>query len=183
MNGHHLVLGKLQDYITGDILLDTDDERCRQAIARLLVNRKGFRRDEIQPRVNLLVQAGGKKAIIKIDYALRISERIGMLVNFGPGSIVTRRRPLLAASRTLTSYQIPTVVATNGLDAEILDGISGKVISRGLESIPDREQLLKIVAEARFSRIPAKVAEMESRILYCYEVDGACPCDEDVCRL
>ncbi len=183
MNGHHLVLGKLQDYITGDTLLDTDDERCRQAIARLLVNRKGFRRDEIQPRVKLRVQAGEKKAIVKIDYALRISERIGMLVKFGPGSIVTRRRPLLAASRILTSCQIPIVVVTNSLDAEILDGNSGKVISRGVESIPDREQLLKIVAEARFNRIPAKVAEMESRILYCYEVDGACPCDEDVCRL
>ena len=42
MNGHHLILGKLSDYLTGDTLDDTHDERYRQKIARLLVDRKGY---------------------------------------------------------------------------------------------------------------------------------------------
>ena len=33
MAGHHLILGKLADFLTGDILDDTLDERYRQAIA------------------------------------------------------------------------------------------------------------------------------------------------------
>jgi hypothetical protein len=43
--------------------------------------------------------------------------------------------------------------------------------------------LIEIINSDLFSRIPAKRAEMESRILYCYEVDGSCPCDENVCKL
>ncbi len=106
-----------------------------------------------------------------------------MIIKFGPGSIVTRRRPLLAASRILVPYQIPVAVVTNGEDAEVLDGASGRIISRGLEAIPSKGQLMKISFTGLFSRIPAKRAEMESRILYCYEVDGSCPCDENVCKL
>jgi hypothetical protein len=106
-----------------------------------------------------------------------------MIIKFGPGSIVTRRRSLLAASRVLAPYQIPIAVVTNGEDAEVLEGASGRVISLGLETIPSREQLIEIINSDLFSRIPAKRAEMESRILYCYEVDGSCPCDENVCKL
>jgi hypothetical protein len=106
-----------------------------------------------------------------------------MILKFGPGSIVTRRRPLLAASRILAPYQIPIAVVTNGEDAEVLEGASGRVISRGLETIPSREQLIEIIYTDLFSRIPAERAEMESRILYCYEVDGSCPCDENVCKI
>ena len=39
MGGHHLILGKLTDFISGEILDDTLDERHRQKIARLLVAR------------------------------------------------------------------------------------------------------------------------------------------------
>ena len=106
-----------------------------------------------------------------------------MIIKFGPGSIVTRRRPLLAASRVLSSYQIPIAVVTNGEDAEVIEGASGRLISRGLDTIPSREQLTEIRGTDPFERISAKQAEMESRILYCFEVDGSCPCDENVCIL
>ena len=38
MGKHHLVLGELTDYITGETRVDTHDERARQTIARLLVD-------------------------------------------------------------------------------------------------------------------------------------------------
>jgi hypothetical protein len=129
------------------------------------------------------VQAGENRAVIKIDFLINLSGKVCMILKFGPGSIVTRRRPLLAASRILAPYQIPIAVVTNGEDAEILEGASGRVISRGLETIPSREQLIKLRNTDLFSRIPAERAEVESRILYCYEVDGSCPCDENVFRL
>ena len=183
MAGHHLILGEQIDYITGETITDTYDERYRQKIARLLVNHKGYQKKDIKPRVDLLVQAGKNRAILKIDFLVRLSGKTCMIIKFGPGSIVTRRRPLLAASRILAIYQIPIAVVTNGEDAEVLEGASGRVISQGLERIPDRKQLMDIIREHHFNRIPAKRAEMESRILYCYEVDGSCPCDEDVCKL
>ena len=106
-----------------------------------------------------------------------------MIIKYGPGSLVTRHRPVLAASRVLAPYQIPVAVVTNGEDAEILDGSSSKVLSRGLDAIPTKTELGEIADRFDFIPIPAKRAEMESRILYCYEVDDSCPCDEDICKL
>jgi hypothetical protein len=183
MAGHHLILGEVTDFITGESIIDTHDERYRQKIARLLIYHKGYQKNDIKPRRELLVQAGENKAVIKIDFSINLSGKVCMIIQFGPGSIVTRRRPLLAASRILAPYQIPISVVTNGEDAEVLEGASGRVISRGLETIPSREQLIKLSDTALFSRIPAHRVEIESRILYCYEVDGSCPCDENVCRL
>ncbi len=183
MAGHHLILGEQTDFITGETIIDTHDERYRQKIARLLINHQGYQKKDIKPRQNLLVQAGENRAIIKIDFVISISDKVCMIIKFGPGSIVTRHRPLLAASRILAPYQIPIAVVTNGEDAEVLEGASGRVISRGLETIPTREHLQRSISGDLFNGIPAKQAEMESRILYFYEVDGSCPCDENVCRL
>ena len=114
MNGHHLILGEVEDFITGQRLKDTHDERYRQKIARLLVVHKGYRKADIEPRRKLVVQADDRKAIVKIDFVINLSNRACMIIKFGPGSIVTRRRPVLAASRILVPYQIPVAVVTNG---------------------------------------------------------------------
>jgi len=183
MNGHHLILGEVVDHITGEIINDTHDERYRQKIARLLINQKKYLRSDIKPRQELLVKAGDNRAIIKIDFLIHVSTRIGMVIKYGPGSIVTRRRSVLATSRLVTLYQVPIAVVTNGEDAEILDGFSGNVLSQGLDTIPSKPQLIDIVSDAPSNKISGSRTEMELRILYCYEVDGSCPCDEDVCKL
>jgi hypothetical protein len=183
MNGHHLILGELEDFITGETIKDTHDERYRQKIARLLVNQKGYLKADIEPRRKLIVKAGNFSALLKIDFVINLSDRACMIIKFGPGSIVTRRRPVLAASRILASYQIPIAVVTNGEDAEILEGPSGKVLSQGLETIPSRSMLQRIAEDNNFKSISEKRAEIESRIIYCFEVDGSCPCDEDICML
>jgi hypothetical protein len=182
MNGHHLILGKLDDFITGEPLKDTHDERYRQKIARLLVSRRGYRKEDIVPRQDLPVQAGENRAIIKIDFLIKLSGKVCIVIKYGPGSIVTRRRSVLAASRLMAPYQIPIAVATNGEDAEILEGSTGKVISQGLETIPSKQELIERVCKDHFNEIQADRAEIESRILYCYEVDDSCPCNEDICK-
>ena len=183
MNGHHLILGELDDLITGETLKDTLDERYRQKIAGLLVNQKGYLKADITARQNLLVAAGECKATVKVDFVINFAGRIWMIIKFGPGSIVTRQRPVLAASRIMAPYQIPVAVVTNGEDAEILDGASGNILSTGLETIPSKSELQQMAAKDHFRTIEKNRADMESRIVYCFEVDGSCPCDDDVCRL
>ena len=39
---HHLIYGTLQDYLTDEELTDTDDERIRQELSRLMVEEKGY---------------------------------------------------------------------------------------------------------------------------------------------
>ena len=183
MDGHHLILGKTTDYITGETIEDTHDERYRQNIARLLVNEKSYDKSDIKPRSELLVRAGEKKAIIRVDFLISIENRILMIIKYGPGSIITRHRPALSASRLVAPYQVPVVVVTNGVDADILDGSTGKVISSGLDTIPPKPELLKYSGKFIFGEIPGNRTEAEARILYAYEVDGSCPCDDTICRI
>ena len=183
MAGHHLILGELQDIITGETLQDTHDERLRQGLAALLVEEKGFLRKDIRPRWPLTLRADEKCAIINIDFGIFIDSRACMVIKYGPGSLVTRHRPALAVSRMLVSYQIPVVVVTNGVDADILDGPSGKVIAWGLDAIPDRTSLKKRVAGQIFASIQPGRAEKESRIAFAFEIDGSCPCDDTICKI
>jgi len=183
MNGHHLILGEIRDFLSGEIITDTHDERYRQKIARFLVDSLGYKREEIHSRVDLIIKVDKKAAKLKVDYTISLMGKSAMIIKYGPGSLVTRRRPALAASRLLCSYQIPFVVVTNGEDAETLDGFSGKIISSDIESIPPREDLLHFLPRLKLKPIKTRQVEMESRILYAFEVDDSCPCDDTICRL
>jgi hypothetical protein len=181
--GHHLILGKLADALSGDLLDDTHDERYRQALIRLLLEEKGYAKEDLISRHALIVGAGSNQGRVAVDLLVSLEDRITMLIKYGPGSLVTRERPALAAGRVVAAYQIPIVVVTNGEDAHILDGAKGRVQGRGLAAIPKRSSLMEIRRRALFTPIDTAGVERESRLLYCYEIDGACPCDETVCRL
>lgn len=183
MEGHHLILGKTTDFITGKTIEDSHDERYRQKIARLLVDIKLYEKKDVTPRYDLLARAGNKKAIIKVDFLILLDNRICMIIKYGPGSITTRHRPAIAASRLVAEYQIPVVVVTNGEDADILEGLTAKIISSGLDTIPAKPELIKLSERFAFPIIPAARAEAESRILYAYDIDGSCPCDNSICRI
>ena len=183
MGGHHLILGELEDFITGETLEDSHDERYRQKLARLLAEERGFAKSEIIPRNDLTLRAGENRGVIRVDFRVELSGKVGMIVRYAPGSLVTRHRPALALSRIMAPYQIPVVVVTNGEDADVLGGSSCKLTGSGFDAIPSRSELAEIMAKADFSPIPEKRAEMESRIAYCYEIDGACPCDTNICKL
>jgi hypothetical protein len=183
MGGHHLILGELGDFITGEMLADTHDERYRQKIARFLVADKGYAKADIHPRSPLIVAAGNRKGRLMLDFMVTVDDRTAMVIKYGPGSLVTRYRPTLAISRLVAPYQIPVVVVTNGESAHILDGETGKLAASGFDQLPDRENLVQQLKRADFSPISIKRAEMESRIVYAFEIDGGCPCDDSTCRI
>ncbi len=183
MNGHHLILGNLIDFISDKTIKDTHDERYRQKLARLLVLEKGYAKKEIESHVELHVKADNKQAIVWVDFIITLSLKVGMIIKYGPGSIITRHGPSLAAARIVVPYQIPIVVVSNGEDAEVLEGASGAIVARGLDAIPSRQDLKKRMQNDSFKPISKKQAEMASRIIYAFEVEGSCPCDDSVCRI
>ncbi|MBF0119375.1 MAG: type I restriction enzyme HsdR N-terminal domain-containing protein [Desulfobacterales bacterium] len=183
MAGHHLILGKLTDYLTGEIVDDTLDERYHQKIARMLIEEKGYLKQEIVSRIRLMVQTSDKKATVPVNFKINLNDKTKMIIKFGPGSLVTRERSLLGISRLLEAYQIPITVITNGEDAHILNAETGKLIGSSLQSIPSKYELEYLTSSAGFQVISKKRIEIESRIVYAYEVDDICPCDDTICRL
>lgn len=177
---HHLIYGHLADFLTGEALVDTDDERYRQQLARLLVEEKGFARNEIEPRLAIETLFAGQFVTSRIDFVLRLAGRRLLLLRYAPGSLVTRERPALAAARVLNPKQvIPLTVVTNGEDAELLDSWSGKVLDQGLAAIPGRDALLALAPELVGKPLPPGRREPELRIMNAFDVEICCaggPC-------
>ncbi|HCY84135.1 MAG TPA: adenosine deaminase [Desulfobacteraceae bacterium] len=177
-NPHHLVMGELVDFLSGRILPDTHDERYRQKIARYLVEHLGFPPDDIRQNRAVVVKTNDHAAKLHVDFLVYVAQRCGMLVKYAPGSLVTRRLSNLALSRIIQPYQIPVVVTTNGEDAEVIDGHTGKVLGEGLTAIPGPDDALFGLSP---QPIDERLFEKASRIAYACEIDGACPCDTGVC--
>ena len=177
---HHYIYGTCIDYITGDTIVDTDDERCRQELAKLLVEKKGYAKSDLEPRLCIETLYNGQYVASTIDITTKEDEKRFMILRFGPGSIVTRERAAIAAARVLeASYQIPLAVVTNGKDAEVLDTYTGKVIRQGLDNIPDKNEAEALVQSMRFDPFDDEKRDRERRILNAYDIEVCCaggPC-------
>jgi len=183
-DGHHYVYGTLQDFVTGDRIPDTDDERLRQKLARFLVERKGYTKEDLHVRVRHDISCADHSAYSITDIVVVVGGKALMVLRYGPGSLVTRERPALAAARTLQAdFCVPLAVVTNGNDAEVLDVRTGRVIGYGLENIPGRDALVKQSVSFDSSPVSARQLEAEKRILMAYDgIEHSCSCTEDWCQ-
>jgi len=178
---HHFIYGHCPCYITGETLVDTDDERYRQKLARFMVEKKGYSKREIEPRIKIETLFNGQFVTSKIDLVVSIQNKRCMIIRYGPGSLVTRERPALAAARVLDpNYQVPLSVVTNGEDAELLDTTTGKVLATGMDSIPCRDDLVNRFDSLHFlPPLDASKKERDLRILNAFDVEICCaggPC-------
>ena len=108
-NPHHLILGELNDFLTGFVLADTLDERYRQKIAKKLVLNGRFEKKNIESNAVLEVIVQERKAILKIDFLVEFEKKIIALIKYAPGSLVTRRLSTLALSRIIKPYLSATL--------------------------------------------------------------------------
>ncbi|MCI5144234.1 MAG: hypothetical protein D3923_01605 [Candidatus Electrothrix sp. AR3] len=173
---HHLVYGTLQDYLTGVELPDTDDERFRQDLARMMVEEKGFSQEELEPR--LLIDTLFNQIFVRsiIDLTVSINGTQLFVLRYGPGSIVTREKSALAAARVLSKeYCIPLAVVTNSRDAELMETKNGKVLATGMEAIPNRKQAEELLKKYP-CRPPLDVAARERnlRVLNVFDLEACC---------
>jgi hypothetical protein len=178
---HHFIYGTCTDYITGETIVDTDDERCRQELARLLVEEKGYAKSELEPRLCIETLYNKQFVSSTIDITVRVAGKRFMILRFAPGSIVTRERSAIAAARVLEpAYQIPLAVVTNCRDAEVLDTYTGEVLRQGLAGIPGKTEAADLVKLLRFDPfVDETKKDRERRILNAYDVEVCCaggPC-------
>ena len=173
---HHLVYGTLNDFLTGEELVDTDDERIRQQISRLMVEERGYKRKELLPRLCIETLFTRNFVTSTIDLTVELTHKQIMIIRYGPGSLVSRERSALAAARVLNEdYRIPLAVVTNGRDALLLDTISAKVLDQGMQAIPDRQQALEMLPSLIF--LPPQDEDKrlrEKRILNAFDLERCC---------
>ncbi len=177
---HHLIYGTCIDYITGGEIIDTDDERFRQKIARFLVEKKGWPKSDIETRQTIDTLFADNFVQSTIDFVVRHRGKRFMIIRYGPGSLVTRERSAIAAARVLEpAYRIPLAVVTNGKDAVVLDTSNGKVLGEGLDAIPSPAEAEGLAKRLGFKPFPSEKRERELRILNAYDKEVCCagsPC-------
>ncbi len=175
---HHLVYGTLNDFVTGEELTDTDDERTRQDLARMMVEKLGYEKEDLEPRcfIETLFSTQFVRSNIELAISLKEAGKKFLIIRYGAGSLVSRERSAIAAARVLEKeYQIPFAVVTNGRDAELLDTATGEVLATGMDAIPTKDRALEMLAGCEF-RVPAegKKREGEMRILNAFDVQICC---------
>ncbi|WP_041277598.1 type I restriction enzyme HsdR N-terminal domain-containing protein [Desulfotalea psychrophila] len=173
---HHLVYGSLEDCLTGEELLDTDDERIRQFLSRMMLEEKGYLPEQLSPRVSVETFFANLFVRSSIELVVSSAGRDFLIIRYGPGSLVSRERAAIAAARVLNDqYRIPLAMVTNGKEAELLDTITGKVLGDGLDSIPDAVLAERLVPDLTYlPPLKNKQRERELRILNAFDLERCC---------
>lgn len=137
----------LVDRVTGNRVPNIGAEENRQAVERLLMEEKGFSREEIGVDVPIAVTAAGEVYRSRLDLVVSLAGRPLMVVKCAAGSLGSREREAVSAARCLDSQPLPLAVVSDGETAIVFDAVTGKPIGTGLEAIPDRAALARL-AEA-----------------------------------
>lgn len=160
---------KIIDFITRQVFIDTDDERIRQRIEHLLIEEKGYLKEDIEVNREFEVAVDNEILRAKADLIVSVEGKSFMLISCARSSLVMREREILSCARIIDDYQIPFSVITDGRDAEVMDTISGEVVGSGLEAIPTRQQALETIKSIEFKKLPEKRIEKEKRIFLAFD--------------
>jgi len=141
----------------------------KKGIEEFLINNKGYSKDEIETDTEFDVVIGNEICKSKADIIISIGDKKLILIKCSVGALVSRERQAIACARVINSYQIPFAVVTDGNHAEVLDTLTGEVINEGLEKIPSRDELKKMMERIEFKELPPNRAEKEKRILLAFD--------------
>lgn len=131
----------LEDFVTGRRMADIGPEANRQAVERYLVEIKGYRREEIRVDAPLEIVVAGEPYHTRIDLLVTAgsAHRPFMLIKCAAGSLGSWERHIVSAGRIFGPHQIPLAVVSDGVDAVVMDTLSGKRIAQGMAAIPARQ--------------------------------------------
>lgn len=158
----------IRDYLTGEELEETSYEEFRQALARLLVEERGYPKESLVPKRGLTFPVDGRDYTRMID--LTVFGPGGdplLLVFFCSGEPGTYVREALAAAR-LHDPPAPLVLTTDTKTAVLAEAAGGATLGEGMRAVPRHETLLELAAAHPAAPAAPDRAERERRILYAY---------------
>ncbi|MFC1549512.1 hypothetical protein ACFL4R_01420 [Nitrospirota bacterium] len=151
-----------------------EDEMEAQATgdSRLIVlehlGKLGYREDEIETDRPFEVTTGTHSDACSMDYLVTLGGRSFMAIKCTM-AIESRERHVLSFCRCAQEHLIPMAVASDGLTAYVLDTKSGKRVSEGLDSMPDRDAALRFLDQNPPEPYPEAKAAKEKLILLAFE--------------
>jgi len=180
---HEESLGNIiRDYLTGEELEETSYEEFRQALARMLVEERGYPKASLVPKTGVCFPVDGQDYTRMIDLTALGPEGLPLLlIIFCSGEPGTYVREALAAAR-LHQPPVPLVLTTDTKSAELVAVGSGKTLVSGMRAVPFYQDLAGLAqANPMAASSPGQV-ERERRILYAYSEMLSGGCCQGSCR-
>lgn len=161
--------GVIRDYLTGQDRERTTYEDLRQALARFLVEERGYPFERLVPRYAVSYSVRDGVFAREADIALLGENDIPrLLLVFCPGQIRSYAREVTALCRLTLPVPCPLAVVTDMREAELFASADGAVLAAGLRSLPGPADLARLAAEHPAVCLTPEQRDRESRILHAY---------------
>jgi hypothetical protein len=168
-DAHQGVPDTLIDYLSGAEIPFSNRDNIRQKLLKMLIEEKGYKKEDISLDREIRFDAEGQQICSFVDISIGLGDKTLMVFKCASGSVVSRERQIIASARLLKEYVIPLAVVTNGIDIELLDTVSEKVIGTGLSSIFTRQELSENAKSISLKPVNRKKRMYEQRVLYTYD--------------
>jgi hypothetical protein len=142
---------------------------ARKMVEYLLLEKKGYAREEVRKQVVFEVILGQETAHSSVDFLVTVEGKKAMVIKCASGSLSSRERQAVAAARLLATPPVPIAVVADPATAEVLDVMTGKVIGEGFGAIPVRDQILSVLSEREPRPLSSERIEKEKRILLAFD--------------
>lgn len=174
---HETSLGRtIRDYLSGEVLEETTYEEFRQALAKLLVEEKGFPRENLSAKVGIHFPIEGEEYCRVADIVAYDGGNPVLVLFFCAGQPGSFDREIVAAARLIEGGPAPLALATDTKDAVLVETARGTVLGRGFSALPDWKRLKELVEEFPAPELSEAQMHKARRILYTYTefLVGAC---------
>jgi hypothetical protein len=159
----------LVDYITGKMVPNVGTEEIRQRVEQYLVEEKGYNKEDICVDADIEIDIDGSRYASQLDLVISVENKNLMVIKCAAGSLESREREVISASRIFTSSPIPFAVVSDSKAAVIYDTISGKKTGEGLNRIPSRTEAGIFFKTNQPVQIPEKRLKKEKIIFRSYD--------------
>ena len=161
--------GTIADYLTGEARERTTYEDLRQALARFLVEERGFEPSLLRPRYAVTYEVSGEQHERQADIAAFCSSgSLCLFVVFCPGQVHTYAREITSLARLALPRPCPLAVVTDMRAAELFSVRDGTILAEGLAALPLREAVETLAAAHEHPLLSDEQRNKESRILHAY---------------
>jgi hypothetical protein len=174
----------IRDYLTGEDVEETSYEEFRQALARLLVEERGYPKGQLCAKVGVCFPADGRDYTRMVDLVASDADGGPLLVvifcSGEPGSYI---RETLAASRLYGDAPVPLALITDTKEALLLRVADGTILARGgMRTVPHFDDLTRLAAASPAPRLSEDAKDRERRILFAYSEFLSGGCCAGACR-
>jgi hypothetical protein len=180
---HEVKLGfKIKDYLSGKEIDATTYEDLRQNIVQMMVEEKGYPKENIRAKVLIAFEINGKKFSRTIDFAIYFKEFPILIVIFCAGEIETYVRESLALARLIENGPASFALVTDTQKFILASTKDGEILlQKDYKDFPLWRDILKLKQKYPAFLIDAEKKQKEERILYALS-QISCEC-RDSCNL